>query len=226
MKFAEIQSLPFVFENFSFENPVLYNTPDVVVDNKGKWNFSFFKNLNPIILELACGGGEYSISLAQNYKDSNYIGIDIKGARIWKGAKYVLEKGLTNIGFIRSRIELIEHFFAEKELSEIWITFPDPFLKESKSNKRLTSPYFLDKYAQLIKPSGILHLKTDDDTLMDFSIESIGEHPAFEIVETYFDLYNDSEAVKNTNLVNIQTKYEKMHLSNNKTIKYIKARRI
>ena len=128
-------------------------------DMKGRWNIDFFKNDNPIVLELGCGKGEYAVGLARKYPNKNFIGIDIKGARMWTGAKASLQEGLSNVAFLRTSIELIDHFFAPGEVSEIWITFPDPQMK--KVRKRLTSTRFMKLYRRLLRPDGLIHLKSD-----------------------------------------------------------------
>ena len=130
---------------------------------KGKWNTNFFKNSNPIVLELGCGKGEYTVHLAQKNPEVNYIGVDIKGARFWRGAKTALENGLENVGFLRTQIELIAHCFAENEVDQIWITFPDPQIKYKRTKHRLTHPDFLKNYKKILKPEGIIHLKTDSE---------------------------------------------------------------
>ncbi|MGM0612043.1 MAG: tRNA (guanosine(46)-N7)-methyltransferase TrmB [Bacteroidota bacterium] len=184
---------------------------------KGRWREDFFRNTNPIVLELACGKGEYAMHMAESMPDKNFIGIDIKGARMWKGCKYSNDKGLTNVAFIRSQIELIRYFFGDKEIDEIWITFPDPFLRRSRRKKRLTSPQFLQRFKPLLKDEGIIHLKTDDDTLFVFTKE---------IIETYnhkvnkisADIYKDQLSGP---ITDIKTFYEQMWLEKGKPIKYI-----
>jgi len=140
---------------------------------KGKWRTEFFKNNQPITAELGCGRGEYTIELAQRFPEHNFIGIDIKGARLWQCAKYALEARLTNVGFLRIFIDHIPDFFAENELDEIWITFPDPYLKYRNARKRLTSPAFLDRYRKILKKNGLIHLKTDSDILFNYTCEVI-----------------------------------------------------
>ncbi|MFW6019077.1 MAG: tRNA (guanosine(46)-N7)-methyltransferase TrmB [Bacteroidales bacterium] len=184
---------------------------------KGKWRENFFGNNNPIILEIACGKGEYAVQMAENIPGKNFIGIDIKGSRMWKGCKYSNQKGLTNVAFIRSQIELIRYFFGEKEIDEIWITFPDPFLKRSKRKKRLTSPQFLQRYKPLLKDDSIIHLKTDDDTLFAFTKEVI-ETYKHKVHQISTDIYQDQ--LKGP-ITDIQTFYEQMWLEKGKPIKYI-----
>lgn len=140
---------------------------------KGRWNSDFFHNDNPIVLELGCGKGEYTVSLAERDPRRNYIGVDIKGARMWRGAKTVTERGLKNAGFLRTRIEFIDALFAPGEVAEIWITFPDPQLKTRRADKRLTSPLFLERYARFLAPDGVIHLKTDSKHLYAYTAEVI-----------------------------------------------------
>jgi tRNA (guanine-N7-)-methyltransferase len=184
---------------------------------KGKWNDRFFKNANPIVLELGCGKGEYTIGLAQRFQDRNFIGIDIKGARIWRGAKTAIEQNITNAGFIRTRIEHILSFFAAGEISEIWITFPDPQEKRIRAKKRLTSSRFLPLYQQFLHPNGIIHLKTDNQILYDYTYR-LCLHNKIDICKATGNLY---ETETDMNLLSIQTFYESQYLAKGTPIKYI-----
>ncbi len=175
-KFAELSALPNVFENANAAQPKLTQGGIEEVEMSGKWS-TFFKNNNPIVLELACGRGEYSVALSVLYPNKNFIGVDIKGARLHQGATRALRQNLENVAFIRTRIEQIDMFFSENEISEIWITFPDPFLNETKSNRRLTSIPFLERYCKFLKKDGILHLKTDSTELYDFTLETLSTKP-------------------------------------------------
>ncbi|HPV56712.1 MAG TPA: tRNA (guanosine(46)-N7)-methyltransferase TrmB, partial [Tenuifilaceae bacterium] len=155
-------------ENETFENLFQPTMSDVMNGDfhlKGKWRSDYFKNSNPIVLELGCGKGEYSVGLAKMFPEKNFIGADIKGARLWRGAKTAVEEKMSNVAFIRTRIEHIASFFAPEEVDEIWVTFPDPQPREKKSKKRLTSSRFLNHYAKFLKPNGIVHLKTDSQAL-------------------------------------------------------------
>lgn len=182
---------------------------------KNNWGTGFFKNENPIILELGCGKGEYTVELAEKNPHSNYIGVDIKGARIYTGAKLALEKGLKNVAFLRTNIEIINEFFGEQEVAEIWLTFPDPQMK--KTRKRLTSTSFLNLYKQFLKTDGIVHLKTDSN--FQFTYTSALVHlNKFEIVAETNNLYNSGIL---TETLQIKTFYEKQWLSRGITIKYI-----
>jgi len=183
---------------------------------KGKWAKEFFKNNNPIILELGCGKGEYSVGLAKQNPNINYIGIDIKGARMWRGAKTALEEGIKNVGFIRTRIGLINSFFAPEEISEVWVTFPDP--QPKKYYKRLTSTRFLGYYQKLLKNSGIVNLKTDSAELYEYT-NKVVDLNKLEILVNTNDLYNSGIA---DNILSIKTFYEQQFLDQGKPITYIK----
>lgn len=182
---------------------------------KGIWNDSFFKNNNPIVLELGCGKGEYAVGLAKKYPDRNFIGVDIKGARMWTGAKEALERELPNVAFLRTNIELISNFFNPGEVSEIWITFPDPQMK--KVRKRLTSVRFLELYRSVIKPGGIIHLKTDSPFLYTYTDALVELNQLKTIINTK-DLYH-SDIVDD--ILEIKTFYERQWLDRGLPIKYI-----
>lgn len=211
--------LPNVFENHEFHDPHINDAEGNRIEVKGHWNDLIFKNELPLVLELACGKGEYTTHLAQAHPENNYIGLDIKGARIWKGATMAHEQGLGNVAFLRTRIELVQAFFGKDEVSEIWITFPDPFLKDSKSNRRLTSHPFLDRYLGILKQGAIVHLKTDDPTLYAFTQEVLAERKDYRILETTDDFYGDVIPNPETHLL---TFYEKQHLAAGKKITYTK----
>jgi tRNA (guanine-N7-)-methyltransferase len=182
---------------------------------KGKWANDFFKNANPIILELGCGKGEYTVELAEKNPGKNYIGVDIKGARMHVGAKHALAKNLKNVAFLRTNIEIIDHFFADGEVAEIWLTFPDPQMK--KTRKRLTSTSFMNLYRKFLKKEGVVHLKTDSN--FQFTYTSAMAHlNGFEILAETNNLY-ESEILNET--LQIKTFYEKQWLSRGITIKYI-----
>ena len=185
---------------------------------KKKWAASFFKNNNPIILELGCGKGEYTVELAEKNPGTNFIGVDIKGARLWKGAKEALEKKLQNVAFLRTNIEIVPQFFGENEIAEIWLTFPDPQMK--KTRKRLTSTTFLNKYKSFLKKDGIIHLKTDSNFQFTYTKELVSLNK-FEVLAKTDNLYN-SEILDET--LRIKTFYEKQWLSRGITIKYIAFR--
>lgn len=220
-KFNDLLSFSNVYENYDPTKPKLLANETDEVDLKGKWRSEHFNNENPLVLELACGRGEYSLALAEANPDVNYIGVDVKGARIWKGATIATEKELQNVAFLRTRIEQISLFFAKDEVDEIWITFPDPFLRKSKSNRRLTSLQFLNRYKDILKKGGIIHLKTDDPTLYEFSQEQFDECSFVEVLYDRDDIYAqplDYEALK------YKTYYEKQHLEKKRKIKYIRVK--
>ena len=220
-KFSELRQMPHVFQNFVWDEPSMENHLGEKVNYKGQWNEVFFNNNNPIVLELACGYGEYTMAMAERFPEKNFIGIDLKGNRIYTGAKYAMDKGLKNVAFIRMRIESLCHFFAEAEISEIWIPFPDPQLKKSKARKRLTNYRFLNLYRKVLQPGGFMHLKTDNTPLYEYSLESLQENGC-EILEHYRDIHGDR--VDNALLQEVKTRYEKMHLEKGETIKYIRFR--
>jgi len=184
---------------------------------QGKWASEFFKNDNPVILELACGKGEYTVNLAKQFPNINFLGIDYKGNRIWRGAKTALEEGITNVGFLRIQIETILEHFAAGEIAEIWITFPDPQPQESREKKRLTNPTFLTKYKLLLVENGIMHLKTDNDGFYAYTIEQIEALSLPKHKET-IDLYK-SDLVDD--VLSIKTYYERKYLAENKNINYV-----
>lgn len=185
---------------------------------KGNWAQQFFKNSNPVVLELACGKGEYTVNLARMFPEKNFIGIDYKGNRIWRGAKTAIEDGVPNVGFLRIQIENLLDYFAPGELDEIWITFPDPQPQLSREKKRLTSPRFLEKYKELLKQGGFVNLKTDNDDLHAYTAEKIEEQGLNLSVRTE-DLYHSPYADE---VLSIKTYYEKKYLASNKNINYLK----
>jgi tRNA (guanine-N7-)-methyltransferase len=217
-KIAEVNTFPNVFQCFEFKKPILQNNQNEEVSYKGKWCNGFFGNNNALVLELACGKGDYTIALAKKYPTQNFVGVDIKGPRIHHGAKRALEDGINNVAFARLKIENILHFFGANEVTQIWITFPDPFPKDSHEKHRLTYKTFLEKYKQLLQPSGFIHLKTDDLDLARFSKQSVEE---FGCKILYY-----KENIYATDLdfedLNIQTFYEKQHLAKGRTINYLR----
>lgn len=184
----------------------------------GKWSQAFFKNNNPLVLELACGKGEYTVNLAQIFPDRNFIGIDYKGNRIWRGAKTAIEEGIDNVAFLRIQIENLIDYFLPGEVDEIWITFPDPQPQLSREKKRLTSPRFLDMYKRILKPGGAVHLKTDNDGLHAYTVGIIAEHGLKKHIQTE-DLYHSEHADE---VLSIKTYYERKYLKVNKNINYVK----
>lgn len=210
-------------ENLSFNNLFQYLYEDLnAIPNafplKGKWRSDYFHNTNPIILELGCGKGDYTTGLAAMYPYKNFIGFDRQGARLWRGCKTALENNLANVAFVRTNIQFIEHFFEKDEVDEIWVTFPDPQPNKPNHRKRLTSSSYLKRYASILKPDGIVHLKTDSDFFFNFTLETV-ESGGHEIQFISFDLYADE--IKD-DVSKIQTFYEKIWLEQGLTIKYIR----
>lgn len=191
---------------------------------KGKWRREIFKNENPVVLELGCGKGEYTVGMAKAFREKNFIGVDIKGARFWFGAKEAIEKGLKNVAFLRTQIELIDCFFDENEVDEIWITFPDPQIKYKRTKHRLTHPDFLARYKKILKPDGIIHLKTDSEFLHGYTLGYL-QGAGHEIITAHHDIYGAPEYDAQTPLLReIKTYYEGLFSAKGKTITYIKFR--
>ena len=188
---------------------------------RGKWNADFFKNNNPITVELACGRGEYTVGLARLFPNNNYIGVDIKGERIWKGSSQAQEEGLTNVGFLRTMILLIENFFDEKEINEIWITFPDPRPRKRDVKRRLTSPRFLAMYKRMLKPGGYVRLKTDNTGLYEYSLEELQNRMDITDLKFTDDVYNSELRPE---CFDIKTRYELAFASKGEKIKYLRFR--
>jgi tRNA (guanine-N7-)-methyltransferase len=219
-KLRSIDTFPNVYQNPHFTKLHLLNFEGEELDLKGKWRQEVFKNHNPIVLELACGKGNYTLALAAKYPDRNFIGVDSKGARLFNGAKAAMEQKLDNVAFLRLRIEIITNFFSEGEADEIWITFPDPFPKLRDAKRRLTARSFLERYRQIAKPGAIVHFKTDDLPLFQFSRKSI-EDFGLKILYYREVIY---AAPLDVEELSIKTYYEKSHLSEGRTINYLSFR--
>lgn len=204
-KFAEVAT---------FENVVQL---DAGKEYKGQWASKFFGNNMPVVLELACGKGEYTVNLAKMFPNKNFIGVDYKGNRIWRGAKTALEEGIKNVGFLRIQIETILEHFSENEISEIWITFPDPQPQESREKKRLTNPNFLERYKLILNQDGIMHLKTDNDGFYAYTLEQIDALKLTKFKETV-DLYKSNLV---DDVLSIKTYYERKYLAVDKNINYV-----
>lgn len=208
-------------ENETFENVFQPTREEMIADSlslKGNWNKNVFKNNNPIVLELGCGKGEYSVGLAQMYPDKNFIGIDIKGARFWRGAKTGIEENIHNVAFLRTQIELIEHSFGKEEVDEIWITFPDPQIKYKRTKHRMTNTEFLINYKKILKSNGLMHLKTDSEFMHGYTLGLLhGE--GHEVLYANHNVYKNEGSPKE--VTSIQTFYEKQYLAVNKAITYI-----
>ena len=212
-RFAEIATFSNVFQ------PSINNFKSSI-DLKGKWH-NVFKNSNPIVIELGCGKGEYSVGLGKNHNSINFIGVDVKGSRIWRGAKTCIEEKIENVRFLRTKVDYIDLFFSENEVAEIWLTFSDP--QPKKPRKRLTSPLFIDRYRKFLEKGGKIHLKTDSDLLYEYTLEQIKEHQ-YKMIENSKDVYNDLISRAKPSLVKameIKTFYEKMWLKEGKKIKYL-----
>lgn len=211
-KFADMET----YENvFQYPFSVVSDVPFTM---RGHWHEEYFKNPNPIVLELGCGKGEYAVELAKQNPHLNYIGVDIKGARMWTGATLALQQGLKNVAFLRTNIEIIDRFFAPGEVQEIWLTFSDPQMKNPR--KRLTSTYFMERYRRFLVDNGIIHLKTDSNFLFTYTEYMVDKNQLAVDVKTT-DLYHDAQ-VDDAKLLSIQTYYEKMWLERGLNIKYIR----
>jgi len=208
-------------ENDTFSNVIQPTREEIVAEKfpyKGKWNSDFFKNDAPIVLELGCGKGEYTVALAKKFPNKNFIGIDIKGARFWRGAKTAIEEELPNVAFIRSQIELIEGMFSENEVAEIWITFPDPQIKYKRTKHRLTNEAFLARYKNILNAEGTVHLKTDSEFMHGYTLGLL--HGAgHEVLYANHDVYTNEGSPEE--VTDIQTFYESQYLEVNKAITYI-----
>ncbi|MBN09549.1 MAG: tRNA (guanosine(46)-N7)-methyltransferase TrmB [Flavobacteriaceae bacterium] len=208
-------------ENLTFPNVIQPDRKILESDSfiyKGKWKENYFNNENDIILELGCGKGEYVISLAKENPNKNFIGIDIKGARFWRGAKTAIEENISNVSFVRVKIEMILAIFSENEINEIWLTFPDPQIKHKRTKLRLINPEFLEKYKFILAPMGLVNLKTDSEFLYGYTLGLL-ENISCTIKHIHHDIYNNSNSP--SRVINIQTFYEKKFLKENKSIKYI-----
>ena len=215
-KFAEMETFKNVFQ---YPFSVLENVP---FDMKGHWCDDYFKNNHPIVLELGCGKGEYTVGLARLFPDVNFIGVDIKGARMWTGAKQALAEGLDNVAFLRTNIEMIDRFFAPNEVREIWLTFSDPQMKNAR--KRLSSTYFMNRYRRFLVDGGVVHLKTDSNFLFTYTSLMV-EKNQLPLLQKTADLYHTADVDEATrHILSIQTYYESMWMERGLNIKYIKFR--
>jgi len=217
-RFDEMSTFPNVYQNFDFKKPELINHQGEIVDLKGKWNYKHFNELKPITLELACGKGEYTVALSAKFPERNFIGVDIKGARIHDGASKCLATNQENAAFLRTRIELLPEFFENDEIAELWIVFSDPFPKDRHAKHRLTSPFFLDIYRKICKKDAIINVKTDSESLFDYTLEILKEQKIKPIVLER-DIYKTG--YENELLTGIQTFYEKQHLIDGRKINYV-----
>lgn len=207
-------------ENLTFPNFIQpdYSNFKGTYPLKGRWSSEFFKNNNPVVLELGCGKGEYAVGLAELNPQINFIGIDIKGSRMWKGCKYSNMNNISNVAFLRTRIDFIEQFFDKEEISEIWLTFPDPQRKKYKNKKRLTSPLFLSRYSNILKKNHLIHLKTDSLPLFEYTLEVISENAH----KLHYHTFDINEADTPEEVKSIKTFYEKKFLDQGLMIKYLR----
>jgi tRNA (guanine-N7-)-methyltransferase len=217
-KIAAIAGFENVYQHHAFDDAMIETSSGEKIDPKGQWNKLIFKNENPITLELACGKGEYTVNLAKAYPNRNFIGVDLKGPRIFTGAKIALEEGLKNVAFLRMKIENIAQFFAENEVAEIWITFPDPYPKEKHEKHRLTHPLFLKRYKKILQPNAIIQLKTDDLGIFRFTKEVI-DNEKLNLHYYKEDIY---AAPLDFDFLTIKTYYESKFLVENKPINYLR----
>ncbi|MBF0693813.1 MAG: tRNA (guanosine(46)-N7)-methyltransferase TrmB [Flavobacterium sp.] len=209
-------------ENETFDNVFQPSREEVTGGDfplRGKWNNQYFTNVNPIVLELGCGKGEYTIGLAKLFPNKNFIGIDVKGARFWRGAKTAVETGLNNVAFVRTQIELIDHIFQEQEVDEIWITFPDPQIKYKRTKHRMTNPEFLQLYKKILKPDGVVNLKTDSEFMHGYTLGLL-QGLGHEILYANHNIYKNEGSP--AEVIGIQTFYENQYLEVNKAITYIR----
>jgi len=212
-------------ENATFDHVVQPSFTELTTEGlpyRGRWNTDFFQRQAPLVLELGCGGGEYTVGLAKLVPTKNYIGVDIKGARIWRGAKHAKESGLSNVGFLRTHVDHLLKCFGPQEVDEIWLTFSDPQI--GKARKRLTSPLFLARYKEVLEPGGVIHLKTDSPLLYEYTLEQIAEHrlPVFEqSAEVYAELVPRASPEEQA-VLNIRTYYEQMWLEEGRKIHYVR----
>ncbi len=218
-KFADMAGYPHVFE-------YPYSVADEVpFEMKGHWHEAFFHNDNPIVLELGCGRGEYTVGLARLYPDKNFIGVDIKGARMWTGATEALKEGLPNVAFLRTNIEIIDRFFAEGEVAEIWLTFSDPQMK--KVTKRLTSTYFMERYRRFVQDNGRIHLKTDSNFLFTYTtymVEKSRLPVEFSTTDLYHSVMAEHPDTEEARILGIRTYYEQQWMDRGLNIKYLRFR--
>jgi len=198
---------------------VIERTKDIYETIKGNWRSTYFKNDNPITVELACGRGEYTVSLAKLFPDKNFIGVDIKGERIWKGSTLATEQNLTNVAFLRTPILLLENFFSPGELDEVWITFPDPRPRKRDIKRRLTSPRYMDIYKKLVKPGSYIRLKTDNTPLYEYSLEEAQNRTDISDLQFTDDMYNSSLRPE---CFDIKTRYEEHFAALGEKIKYLR----
>jgi len=218
-RFADLLAFPNVYENLAGRSGVLNGVAGSGLHLAGSWATGHFKKEGPLVVELGCGYGEYAVVLARENPEKLFVGVDCKGARIWKGAKTGLRENLSNLAFLRTRIELITLFFGAQEISEIWITFPDPFPENHRIRRRLTAPAILQQYRQILKPEGMIHLKTDDLSMYQYTLDTLAGEVGAKVHAASIDIYRDTLPHP---LLAVRTRYENQFLAVGKTIKYLR----
>lgn len=207
------------FEIIAGRENVIEPGKELYLQVKGKWKESYFKNQNPMTVELACGRGEYSVGLAKRFPDQNFVGVDLKGDRLWKGSTWAFEDGLKNVGFLRTQILNIEAFFESGEIDEIWLTFPDPRPRKRDIKRRLTSPRFLNMFKNILKEGGWFRFKTDNSGLFDYTLEELGQRTDVVDLKSTHDLYSSDLREE---CFDIKTRYEEMFTAEGEKIKYLR----
>jgi tRNA (guanine-N7-)-methyltransferase len=221
-KWAENKTFPHVFEPELL--PIIREGKTFM---KGEWRNQVFHNSNPLIIELGCGKGEYTVGLARRYPNNNYIGVDVKGHRFHKGAKEALQEGLKNVAFLRARIEFIESFFDKDEVAEIWLTFSDPQPQDKTGVRRITSKFYAERYRKFLKPGGLIHIKHDNPEVYRLALDEFGNDPGYTIETHSFDVYGDylkSQSAEWQEILQIRTYYEQMWLDEGRVTKYVRIR--
>jgi tRNA (guanine-N7-)-methyltransferase len=206
------------FHENDLNRNVIQEGKEIFTKIKGNWKSHQFGNSNKLVVELACGRGEFTVGLARHFKDMNFVGVDIKGARIWKGSTIAISEGLENVAFLRTQIQLLEEFFVAEEIDELWITFPDPFPRDGDEKRRLTSPKFMEMYKKLVKKDGLIHFKTDNTGLFDYTLEQVRQRTDAEIHIASHDFYDSPYRDAHHG---IKTKYEKIFSDKGEKIKYL-----
>ena len=206
------------FQENDINRNVIQEGKEIFTKIKGNWNSHQFENSNSLVVELACGRGEFTVGLARHFQSANFVGVDIKGARIWKGSTIAISEGLQNVAFLRTQIQRLEEFFEAEEIDELWITFPDPFPRDGDEKRRLTSPKFMEMYKRLVKKGGLIHFKTDNTGLFDYSLDQVKQRTDVQILIATHDFYESPYKEAHHG---IKTKYEKIFSDKGEKIKYL-----
>lgn len=206
------------FQENDINRNVIQEGKEIFTKIKGNWKSHQFENSNSLVVELACGRGEFTVGLARHFQDANFVGVDIKGARIWKGSTIAISEGLHNVAFLRTQIQRLEEFFVPEEIDELWITFPDPFPRDGDEKRRLTSPKFMEMYKRLVKRGGLIHFKTDNTGLFDYSLDQVKQRADAQIIIATHDFYDSPFKDAHHG---IKTKYEKIFSDKGEKIKYL-----